>query len=202
MLWVTVNEGNLKIMHGGLKAEARKTRVNTAAQIVGCALLTAIGARLAVRLPFTPVPVTWQVPAVLFAGLVLGPRAALASQGLYLLAGLAGAPVFAFGAGGAAYLFNPYGTGGYLLSYPIAAWVAARVRRRAPEESRFAPLFACGAGLFVIYALGCVWLTLWLRLSPAQALLQGAGWFLAWDIAKSLFAVLAARMAGRAEEIM
>ena len=39
----------------------------------------------------------------------------------YLLAGAAGAPVFAMGAG-FAYLFGP--TGGYLLSYPLAAAVA------------------------------------------------------------------------------
>lgn len=161
--------------------------------VAGCAVLTAVGARLAIPLPYTPVPMTWQVPAVLFAGLVLGARSGGASQFLYLLAGLAGAPVFAFGAGGAAYLLNAHGTGGYLLSYPLAAWAVGAVVQRAAPDDRHAPLRACAVGLLIIYGIGSLWLALWLRLSPAQALLQGAGWFLVWDAVKALLAILAAR---------
>lgn len=93
-----------------------RTNAQSILRILACTALTAISARFAVHLPFTPVPVTGQVAAVLFSGLVLGARGAFSAQGLYLLAGLAGAPVFAFGAGGAYYLFSPSGTGGYLLT--------------------------------------------------------------------------------------
>jgi biotin transport system substrate-specific component len=168
--------------------------------IVGCAVLTALGARLAIRLPFTPVPATMQAACVLFAGLVLGARGAFASQLLYLLAGLAGAPVFAFGNGGAVYLFNPYGTGGYLLSYPIAAWVVGRLA--VSGSDRWADLRSCAAGLLVVYGLGCLWLGFWLRLSPAQALLQGAGWFFVWDIVKGLLAALVANALARFRQRM
>lgn len=176
------------------------TRTNTqnAAFVLGGALLTALAARVVIPLPYTPVPVTLQVAAVLFAGLVLAPRPALASQLTYLLVGLAGAPVFAFGYGGPAYLLNPHGTGGYLLSYPLAAWVVAAVLARARQEDRFAELRACAAGLIVIYAIGCAWLGWWLHLSLPMALLQGAGWFLFWDAAKALAVILIARGIRRA----
>lgn len=171
------------------------TRPNSqnAALVLGCALLTALAARVVIPLPYTSVPVTLQVAAVLFAGLVLAPRLAFTSQLTYLLAGLAGAPVFAFGYGGPAYLMNPYGTGGYLLSYPLAAWVVATVLARARREDRFAELRACAAGLAVIYAIGCAWLGWWLHLSLPMALLQGAGWFLFWDAAKALAVIFIAR---------
>ena len=48
-------------------------------------------------------------------------------------------------------------------------------------------------GLGVIYGIGCLWFGLWLHLSPAQTLVQGAGWFLAWDVVKALIAIMAAR---------
>ncbi|HLV78781.1 MAG TPA: biotin transporter BioY [Chthonomonadaceae bacterium] len=173
------------------------TRANAESigRVLACTALTALGARLAVRLPFTPVPATWQVAAVLFSGLLLGARGAFASQALYLLAGLAGAPVFAFGNGGAPYLFNPFGTGGYLLSYPLAAWLVGFLAEKYRSESRAAPFLACGSGLAVIYGIGCLWLGLWLHLSPLQALVRGAGWFFAWDAVKALIAILGAHWA-------
>ena len=72
---------------------------------------------------------------------------------------------------------------------------------RAQPQDRFAPFRACTVGLLVIYGMGCTWLALWLRLSPIQALIQGAGWFLAWDVVKALLAitlskVVSARQAG------
>jgi biotin transport system substrate-specific component len=175
-----------------------RTNLQNAALVIGCALLTVLVARVVTPLPYTPVPVTLQVAAVLFAGLVLPPRWAFVSQFTYLLMGLAGAPVFAFGYGGPAYLLNPHGTGGYLLSYPLAAWVVASVLAGAQREDRFAELRACAAGLAVIYAIGCAWLGWWLHLSLPVALLQGAGWFLFWDAAKALAVIFIARGLRRA----
>ena len=75
---------------------------------------TAVGAQLAVRLPFTPVPVTLQTLFVVLAGLVLGPRDGFYAMSSYLAIGALGAPVFAcFGFGPAAIL-GP--TGGYLIA--------------------------------------------------------------------------------------
>ena len=85
------------------------------AAIAGAAFV-AIGAQIAVPLPGTPVPVTFQVPAVLIVGGLLGLRLGAASMATYLLAGVAGLPVFApVGAFGIARLIGP--TGGYLLAF-------------------------------------------------------------------------------------
>jgi biotin transport system substrate-specific component len=174
-------------------AHARpQTNISNLASIFGCAAITAVTAQWAFHLPFTPVPVTWQVAAVLFAGLTLGARSAMASQVLYLSIGAAGAPVFALWSGGPAHLIGP--TGGYLLSYPIAAWVTATLAgRAAPTPTRL--LAACAAGLAVIYAMGASWLGITLHLPAAQALMLGAGWFLFWDTARAIIVVTIVQVA-------
>ena len=86
--------------------------------------LTAAAAQVSVPLPFTAVPFTLQPMVVLIGGAALGSRLGLASQVLYILAGLAGLPVFAASPilpQGAARLIGPTGTDGVS---------ARRVRRR------------------------------------------------------------------------
>jgi biotin transport system substrate-specific component len=147
-------------------------------------------------LPYTPVPVTWQVAGVLFAGLVLAPRAAFASQGLYVLAGCAGTPVFAQHVGGVHIVLGS--TGGYLLSYPFAAMLVSLLAGHAMGRPAPARQFgACVAGIAVIYLLGCVQLALVAHLSAAQAVVLGAGVFVLWDLAKALLVVGIVQRGGR-----
>src|SRR5437773_1551381 len=94
-------------------------------------VLTATAAQVSLPLPFTPVPLTLQPMVVLVGAAALGSRLGLASQVLYLALGIAGLPVFAWSPvlpQGAARLLGP--TGGYLMSYPFAAfltgWLAER----------------------------------------------------------------------------
>ncbi len=49
----------------------------------------------------------------------------------------------------------------------------------------------------MIYSIGCLWLGLWLHLSFLDTLLKGAGWFLIWDMAKAMCAILAASTLNR-----
>jgi biotin transport system substrate-specific component len=123
--------------------------------VLGFAALTALGARLSVVLPGTVVPMTLQPVAVLLAGAVLGSRAGAASQVAYLAAGAIGLPVFAAG-GGAAYLLGP--TGGYLLAFPVAAWIAGLARGRSGNWFRAAAWL--GLALVVIHAGGLAWLSI------------------------------------------
>ena len=69
--------------------------------------LMAISAWFKIPLPPTMTPVTLQVLFVLFAGLLLPPAYAFASQAVYVLLGLIGLPVFTEG-GGFAYLLKTH----------------------------------------------------------------------------------------------
>ncbi|MDQ4126909.1 MAG: biotin transporter BioY, partial [Actinomycetota bacterium] len=78
------------------------------------AAVTAVAAQITIPLPFSPVPFTLQVPAVVLSGLLLGPRYGAVAQAIYVLLGAVGVPVFAGFKGGLGIIFGP--TGGYLLS--------------------------------------------------------------------------------------
>lgn len=109
-----------------LAADAAPNR--TARRITAVLLFaaaTAIGARISV--PMTPVPVTLQTLFVLLSGALLGARLGATSQLAYLAAGIIGLPVFTAGAG-LGYLLGP--TGGYLLTFPITAYLAGVVADR------------------------------------------------------------------------
>jgi biotin transport system substrate-specific component len=123
--------------------------------VVGASLLVALCARLSVPLPFTPVPLTLSNFGVLVVGMLLGSKRGFAALALYLAQGAAGLPVFAVGAGGMAQLLGP--TGGYLLAYPLAAFVAGWIAERgAGKFGRF--LVAAIAAEIVIFAGGLAWL--------------------------------------------
>lgn len=121
--------------------------------------LTAAAAQVSIPLPFTPVPFTLQPMVVLLGAAALGSRLGMASQVLYLLAGIAGLPVFAASPvlpQGVARLLGP--TGGYLLSYPLAAFAAGWLAERAFDRRYLTSLVAMACGLAVVFALGVAWL--------------------------------------------
>ena len=172
---------------------AEKLRVSRVAReagiVVGLAGLTVLASKIYIPLPGTPVPATLQVAAVIFAGSACGPVRGLASQLLYLLIGLAGVPVFASaGMAGATVVGAP--TFGYLLAFPLAAYLAGRFGGRARWLGSF-------AGLAVIYFLGVGWLWSWAALlgkgaGLAWALMAGFVPFLLFDVLKTALATLSA----------
>jgi len=107
-----------------------------AAIVIGASAVIAVCARLVLPLPFTPVPLTLANFGVLFVGLALGSKRGFAAAALYLAWGAIGLPVFSpAGIGGIAQLFGP--TGGYLLAYPVVAFVAGWLAERgAPSFAR------------------------------------------------------------------
>lgn len=154
--------------------------------------LTAVAAQLEV--PFYPVPLTGQVLVVLVAAGALGPRLALYSQLAYLGFGIAGAPVFAGGKAGGLALLGP--TGGYLVGFPIAAWLAGVLAERA--RSRVSLFLALACGALAVLVLGACGVAAWSLLtqegtpSGALSLAVGSGVlpFLPVDLLKALVATL------------
>ena len=100
------------------------------ALVVGAAALTAVCAQVSFGYP---VPTTLQTLAVLGSGAYLGARRGAAAQLLYLGIGAAGAPIFANGDGGLAWLTRAdplHVSGGYLWGYPLAAFAAGVICER------------------------------------------------------------------------
>jgi biotin transport system substrate-specific component len=130
-----------------------------ASAVLFVTVLTALGAQISVPLPFTPVPFTLQPMIVLLGGAALGARLGATAQAVYLLVGLAGLPVFAASPvlpQGAARLLGP--TAGFLVSYPLAAFVAGWLAERRFDRQYLTSLVAMTAGLVVIFAGGLSWL--------------------------------------------
>jgi biotin transport system substrate-specific component len=162
--------------------------------VVGASLATALAARIAVPLPWSPVPITGQTFAVLLSGAVLGARRGFAAQLLYLAQGALGLPVFAGGGAGLASLVGP--SGGYLLAFPLAAAVTGLLAERGWDRRLGTTFLALLAGSAVVFALGLAWLA---RFVPAQHLLATGLWpFLPGDLIKSALAAVAFPAAWRA----
>lgn len=157
--------------------------------IIGFAAAVAAASQIAIPLPHTPVPITLQPMLVVLAGLMLGPVAGFASMVLYLAAGAAGLPVFTpLGAPGLARFAGP--TGGYLIAYPAAAFIAGFIAVRGRGFAR--RWLAALAGMAVIYVGGIAQLAL-LSGSVSRAFVLGITPFAAFDVVK---AIVAAALSG------
>jgi biotin transport system substrate-specific component len=154
---------------GTVASRVETGRAIRVASVVLLAGMTAAAAQVSVPLPFTPVPFTLQPMIVLLGGAALGSRLGMASQVLYLLAGLAGLPVFAASPvlpQGALRLLGP--TGGYLMSYPFAAFLTGLLAERGFDRRYLTSVIAMAAGLAVIFTCGVLWLAWFAR--PAAGL--------------------------------
>ena len=161
------------------------------------AALTAVGAFL--RIGVLPVSFTLQVFFTCMAGTLLGAWWGAASQGIYLLLGLIGLPIFTEG-GGLMYVAKP--TFGFLLGLIPMAFVVGMLAKPKPGASRgrqFARLLSAGAaGTGVLYLVGLPYLyfTLGGAWSPGKTIVSGCLIFLPFDALKLVCsALLGARLA-------
>jgi biotin transport system substrate-specific component len=154
-------------------------------------VLTIIAAQVSIPLPFTPVPFTFQPMVVLVGAAALGARLGATSQLLYLALGVAGLPVFAASPllpQGVARLLGP--TGGYLIAYPLAAFVAGSLAERGFDRRYLTAFAAMVAGLAIVFAGGVAWLALFAQPAGGFAGALAAGFypFVAVDLVKLLIA--------------
>jgi biotin transport system substrate-specific component len=128
--------------------------------------------------------------AVMLLGLVLTPRLAFASLVAYLVEGAIGLPFFSpTGPGGLAHLAWP--TAGYLIAFPVAAFVISALYRRSGRTFSGA-LVSATLGSLLLIAIGALWLSISLHLSAATAFSIGVLPFLLGDAIKVLAAASAA----------
>jgi biotin transport system substrate-specific component len=156
--FVTYDSTLLEHVSDGAATAAAWTSIRVAS-VLFLTALTAAAAQVSVHVPFTPVPMTLQPIVVLVGAAALGPRLGALSQALYLLLGAVGAPVFAASPllpQGPARLMGP--TGGYLLAYPLAAYVTGWLAARGFDRRYLTSVLAMLAGLVTIFAGGVLWL--------------------------------------------
>jgi biotin transport system substrate-specific component len=154
--------------------------------IVAGAALTALAAQVSLPVPGSPVPVTGQTFAVLLTAAALGPFRGLAAQVLYLLAGIAGLPVFAGAGHGPTVAFGA--TGGYLLGFLAAAALTGYGARRGADRSPVRTLLLFALASAVIYLIGTAWLCLDTGMSASAGIAAGVTPFIPGDVAKALLA--------------
>ena len=155
------------LSHGQRLAWAKQLAI-----VIGASAVIAVCARLVLPLPFTPVPLT------------------LANFGVLLVWGAIGLPVFSpAGAGGVAQLFGP--TGGYLLAYPVVAFIAGWISERGAAS--FSRNLAGGfIAELVLFASGIAWLQV-MTGSWQRAVAFGLAPFLFAEIMKVMLAAAGAR---------
>jgi biotin transport system substrate-specific component len=157
----------------GTTSAAARTTMRLACMLFLTAL-TAVAAQVSLHIPFTPVPLTLQPMIVLVGSAALGARLGATSQLLYLALGIAGLPVFAaspFLPQGIGRLLGP--TGGYLMAYPIAAFVTGYLAERGFDRRYLTSLLAMFAGLLTLFAGGVTWLAFFAA-APGGAVGLGA----------------------------
>jgi len=153
--------------------------------IVAGSLAIGLSAQMAVRLPFSPVPVTGQTFAVLMMGTLLGARRGSLCVIAYIAEGLAGMPVFAMGGGGPAVLLGP--TGGYLIGFVGAAYVTGALAQMGWDRQIGTTILAMIAGDIVLYAFGLFWLCCLMGVNKVVVIV-GLYPFIAGDVLKIILA--------------
>ena len=109
-----------------------------------------------IKIPFYPVPMTMQTFVVLFLGISLGHKIALATIGLYLIEGIAGLPVFSNSPEkgiGIVYFTGP--TMGYLIGFLTACYLASKINTK---DTLINILIKLVIATSTIYILGLIWL--------------------------------------------
>ncbi|HSG79447.1 MAG TPA: biotin transporter BioY [Acidimicrobiia bacterium] len=172
-----------------------RTRVTTAALVVGFALLTALAAQIEIPLWFTPVPITGQTFAVLLAGAALGMKLGAASQALYWGLGAVGLPFYSGGEGG--WTVATGATAGYLVGFVVAAALVGALAERKQDRSVLTAVPAFLAGSALIYLFGVTWLMFDLGVDSTRALELGMTPFVVGDLVKIALAGLALPAAWR-----
>jgi len=129
------------------------------------ACITGLMAQLVIPLPWTPVPITAQTFAVLFAGIVMGRYWGGLSMLIYLIIGLIGVPWFAGATGGFETILGA--SGGFLIGFVLAALVVGYLSDKYVKARSFMPMLTLlfFANFVLIYVPGIIGLGTWLYIT-------------------------------------
>ena len=133
--------------------------------LLGSIFLTACSQ---ISIPLHPVPMTLQTFGVFVLAMGQGGRLAALSVALYLVEATLGLPVLAGGYADPLWMIGP--RAGYLIGFPIAAYVIGELCERDSRGSVLWTGFTIFCGQMIIYTLGVSWLSGFVGLKTAFAL--------------------------------
>ncbi|MYL35125.1 biotin transporter BioY [Pontibacillus yanchengensis] len=124
------------------------------------AIVGALGLLPPLITPFTPVPITAQTLGVMLAGSLLGAKKGGLSLLVFVLLVMVGAPLLSGGRGGLGVLFGV--SGGYILSWPIGAFVIGYLVERFWSRMNIGLFILANliGGVIVVYAMGVTYLSI------------------------------------------
>ena len=167
----------MSIQSGSLRATVfpRSTALTQALFVVGGIGFIALLAQISIPVPGSPVPVTGQTLAVLLIGTTYGARLGFITFASYLLAGIAGAPIFAHSATAANHGIARLtgATGGYLVGMLVASLLLGYLADRKADQKFKTSFPALLLGDVVIFAFGLTWLHTSLDMTWAQTIKAG-----------------------------
>ena len=134
----------------------RTTALSNAVLVVSGVLGLAALAQIAIPVPGSPVPVTGQTLGVLVLGTAYGSTLGFTTFAVYMLAGIAGAPVFANSGHGLDRLVGA--TGGYLVGMLVATFILGQFARFRLDQKFLTALPSMLIGTVITFSFGVVWL--------------------------------------------
>jgi biotin transport system substrate-specific component len=154
--------------------------------LVGGVLFLSALAQIAIPVPGSPVPVTGQTLGVFLIATTYGARLATATFATYLLAAIAGAPLFAPSATlpnhGLARITSA--TGGYLIGMLVATFVLGALADRKADQKFKTSFPALTLGSVIVFAFGLIWLKTSLDLSWSATISAGLTPFIFGELLK------------------
>ncbi len=167
----------MSIQSGSLRATIfpRSTALTHAVFVVGGVGFISLLAQISVPVPGSPVPVTGQTLAVLLIGTTYGARLGALTFATYLLAGIAGAPIFAPSATSANHGFARVAgaTGGYLVGLLVASLVLGYLADKKADQKFRTSFPALLLGDAIIFTFGLLWLRASLDLTWSATIKAG-----------------------------
>ena len=134
----------------------QSSALTNATLVAGGTLFLAALAQISIPIPGSPVPVTGQTLGVLLIGTSYGAGLGLATFAMYLLAGIAGAPVFAGASSGIEKITGA--TGGYLIGMMVATFLLGILANRQLDRRFLTALPTMLIGVLTIFTFGLFWL--------------------------------------------
>lgn len=160
----------------------RSSALTQALFVMGGVGFITLMAQVAIPVPGSPVPVTGQTLAVLLIGTTYGARLGVTTFATYLLAGIAGAPVFAGSTHGIEKVISA--TGGYLVGMLLASLLLGYLADRKADQKFRTSFPALLLGDAVIFFFGLTWLHFSLDLSWSATFAAGLTPFIFGEVLK------------------